>query len=420
MSAVRLFHRDSDSFVVLRRPQVPTPGAAPDEQWSGPVGELTKRSLMRYRQDGFFLINGFWRGATANQKDLRRLNAAWVDLDFRDGLTWQVGAALLIETLVSTQLPPPSVVAASGRGAWCYWLLRSDDGDGYAPRATRQNRDVLSAVLRTLVDTFNSAQPRLGADRNSMDLSRATRVPGSVNGKSVTYVKHIGDGTLYTLADLAARLSITSGRGLSRTLPRSPVSAREPTATTRRAEGKRALAKQRLNDFVAIEQARGGFTAGERNRAAVIHASLLRQSGVHREEDLLRQVRSLAVRCRPPLREVQVRQAVMAATRKDYSWRNVTLADKLRVKVSEAKSLHLRHIRPDYERRSGRRTGRRNAEAVARRNALAEIRASMEATSAVASLRALRCALAQRGIEAALSTISRDIVRLPTHQPERA
>jgi len=175
-------------------------------------------------QDAYFSLHGMYRpekagrgilrGSYRKTRNLRWLNAAWVDCDcYNVGATWAAAVGMVQGMQDSGILPPASFLVRSGRGLWLLWLVKGCDDSSLGERACARNVQLWAKVQRELA----SRLAPLGADMAALDGARVVRVPGSLNSKSgerVAYLLQLskeGRGFSYTLPELASRLAIGPG-----------------------------------------------------------------------------------------------------------------------------------------------------------------------------------------------------------------
>lgn len=125
------------------------------------------------KEDCFFSVNTFsgWRRTPL----LKTLNACYVDLDWGRPLRSSDHQAILA-FIEESELPAPSLIMETGRGAHLYWLLE--------PTPARA-LPVWQAIEDRLIDALRPIK----ADPAVRDCTRMLRLAGSVNGKNGAYVK---------------------------------------------------------------------------------------------------------------------------------------------------------------------------------------------------------------------------------------
>jgi len=358
--------------------------------------------------DSYFSINGFFRagsgpGAVPNlrrsyrrQDGIRYLNAVWADLDVYnvEGLTHGTVLGRIYDAMEAGTIPPVSLITDSGRGFWVFWLLSPEKG--FAEKVELQQR-----VQQALHDQLK----HLGADPGAKDISRLTRIPGSVNTKANRCVSFIafydeqGRNPRYRLADLRDFFGIET-----RPVRRFRATKKVP----RRVNGYRARYEKALRDFQVLRAHRGGFPEGMRHHACFYYAGLLERNGYPKKE-IRQEVDRLARECRPPCPEA----ATAAMTSKpdwpiSYQW----VAECLKITAAENDLLA-----GDY---LGAETARPRIEKQHQRRA--EIAAIIRAFRGLEfpSLRRIKKVLDNRGISASLDTIARDLRALGLHKRGKA
>lgn len=253
--------------------------------------------LMR---DSFFTINGFWLPNGRLKSDysfttcrgnrgkllrpyrqrraeyLQRINAIHVDIDCSDaGINPARAICELMEMQNAGHLPKISVYQKSGRGVWAFWLIRDRQFSDRGQQATRQ----AVCMAKLLNKTVQKRLSHLGSDPQAMDLTRITRVPGSLNTKSDTNVEYFtrsdacGNIAAYTLDEIMTffNLSISQkapsdGKGL----------VAVPKGLNPR-QGAKARWQKEVERFRTLWKHRGVFREGVRAAAVYLHYTFLRQ-----------------------------------------------------------------------------------------------------------------------------------------------
>lgn len=423
LSLVRLFHRNEESFVTFMRRQS-------DAKELRTLRQVQVRRLVtgspkheHLRTDSYFSINGFRSWGTRKTNDLLALNAAAVDLDFYRGenhISWQEAVATVETAIRDAVIPAPSLIVKSGQGAWLVWLLVADDDPARAPTAPTSNRLLLRSINERLAAVIAANYPQLGADCSSAELTRSLRIHGSVNSKAMSHVNFVVHRTpwdsplTYTLDRLAGELNVQAPS--FRREQRSLRIAKLPSDRGGKKRGGGANLsremKVRLTEIEKIAEARGGFSEGHRNHAALIIAATLRS--LHREpEDITEYLTRFAERCRPPLSASEVRGATAP---KRYRFTNTTIASRLGVTAEEAKALELQRIRPDFrpKRADANVSKGRKTAAGSRRDALREIIADLDekGRAELPSLRHFVRLLSEREIKVTPRTVAKDLDQL--------
>lgn len=398
-------------------------------------------------RDAYFSLHGFWKptkagrgilkGSWRKTKNVRWLNAAWVDCDcYNVGATWAAAVGVVQGMQDEGLIPPASFLVRSGRGLWLLWLLRGEADSSLGERAYTRNVQLWAKVQNELASRLRI----LGADTTAGDAARVARVPGSVNTKSGTRVAYLlqstgqGLGFSYTLPELASRLGIGPG-AVEAPPPLLPHPRRQPaqpalpmppgeqlhrrtekpkTAKQRRGiKGWQAKAQHRLDNFAILRELRGGFSEGHRNHAARIYAGILWSAG-YRGEALRGMVEEFSQRyCKPPLYSSEVHGAATGAgNRECWGIKTVTIAEWLEITPDEAQLLSGWPAKG--EKPPAPPPARRKQEADRRRELEAEV---IRTYGRVPPLRTLQAHLAERGVEAVLQTIQRDLKALKIGNP---
>lgn len=122
-------------------------------------------------------------GARRTKSLFSRVRACWVDLDlYQAGLRFDAALAREIRAHCrALQLPEPSLIIASGRGAYCKWMLTR-------PTTNLPAWDAAQSMLTLLFRRFV-------ADVRARDACRVFRPLGSTNSKAQGAVVHVVDGS---------------------------------------------------------------------------------------------------------------------------------------------------------------------------------------------------------------------------------
>lgn len=282
----------------------------------------------------------------------RWLCAAYADLDcYRKGLTFGDAHREILAAQEAGAIPPASIIAKSGRGAWLFFLLRGADGDGPIA-ANRESRAAYLRLQRYLVAKIGECLPKLGVDAGAHDIARVTRVPSSIHGGSGDSVRyHIQAGTglrpfVYTLPELEDAFHLPRVEP-----PRHfrPAKARSTGEVPKRVNGYLARHTKILEELDSLAVGRGGIPQGCRSRAVLTYATFLLRIG-HSFGAVESQARAFGTeRCTPALPDREISAAVRGA--RGLSGKpptNRTLASWLGVTNCEADALDLQQIRPDF------------------------------------------------------------------------
>jgi hypothetical protein len=253
----------------------------------------------------------------ATKSCLQWLNACFLDLDVYKGdypLRPEQAEMELCTMAEAGLIPPPSIIAYSGRGLYVFWLLRNesvDEEEFFTPplpeKATDRNIQAVEAINGELAKCCTRFSPDLSAT----NANRCLRLPGSLHTgvkRRVSYKLLFNERGMiyYTLSELAQELSFPLS---------SPPRVKTRTTKNRgktpaRRKGYEAQHQKRLHDLKQIEFARGGIkkrglqyddgtVSGGRRRFIEDLAINMRGSGVHRDEAIT-QALARAKRCDPP------------------------------------------------------------------------------------------------------------------------
>ena len=192
---------------------------------AGEVRSMFPAMAAELLRDAFYSINGFYRTGHGKRDvagvsipapyrradGVRYLTSCFVDLDtYRAGITPAEAVGEVARLELEEDLPGPSCLAYSGRGVWCLWLLQDAPG-----QAARAHDSRLPAWDRVQGELWRRLQ-HLGADAGARDLSRVTRIPGSINGKAGAEVRYrwltdsTGQVRVYSLQELERALEVYS------------------------------------------------------------------------------------------------------------------------------------------------------------------------------------------------------------------
>lgn len=301
---LKLIHRGQDSHIAFARktPKFQEIGAFPVPE----IGNLKIESLID--EDAYFTVNGAFAAAyyltshghpAALRKEghLRYLNAVFVDLDVgRPGSPpdeWSAAIRGVFGLVRFHAIPPPSIVARSGRGVNIFWLLRDPNNPSLPQRARREKIPEYKAVNKRM----NELLEDFGADRNAVDGARFLRIPGSVNSKSglrVTYAPirdRNGEIPVYTLQELQEFIGVTE--------PKRDRITRNRGSCPGRIAGYLEFHRKRLENLVDIAVHLKGFPKGIRRKSLLLIATSCRAIG-YSEDQIVSFLEESASYCRPP------------------------------------------------------------------------------------------------------------------------
>ena len=460
MAPVEALHRSPDSIIGLVRQGargVENLFSVTPRELREMLPELSKWLL----EDAYFTVNGYYQAARwlnrttglpcvmRREENLRYLNACYADLDIgRAGAAGAKGknaseaTQLLFDLMFGGALPQCSMTARSGRGMYVFWILRDDDDPTTAPRGDkrffRERLELYKQVNRAICNRLES----LAADRKAIDGARVLRTPGTLHGatgaKCVYAVHHDGQGALftYTLSELAALFGV---REMAVSLPDSTRDVNEIDEALRsfdesgaeregagnqngrppgapmpkRANGPKALARDRAQDLTVLEQARQGWPKGNRRFCLRLYAQFLRASGCQRRETL-RAVEVMASNCQPPYPSdksdtngARIVADVWSEPLKRHNTQN--LVGWLRITHDEARDLGLKRLLPQSlrdERDAAKPTkSNREAQSDERRRVIYDLIIS----GGMKSARDFVSLLCARGIQTGQVTVNRDL-----------
>jgi len=336
--------------------------------------------LSSMQGDCYFSINGF----PAKKKGRRQLstelhvdrkaeNVEWltslyVDMDLHKGGISVPDAEREIFTLSKEELiPEPSAILYSGRGLWAFWRLSGDGG--FPVKASNSTTHLFHAAQRLLLERL----AHLEGDPQSKDVSRITRIPGTVNLKSGERVgfRLIDEEASYTLPEIVdfLRSSNKSWSNLILPAPSKSTPKNEPDFTLpdsetnsvrrntslagvvpkglggplheRAKKGERALSKYRWQQLNTLHKIRKGFREGCRSHAIMYYGVFLR-NGTNRSHDEIRDfARQLGARCIPPLPEIECDNASKWGIKAKRIPKDDTISDALGITPEEEALLAL-------------------------------------------------------------------------------
>ncbi len=213
------------------------------------------------------------------------LTACWTDIDCYK-LSMEPGTVIgeVINAEKAGRIPKVSIVVNSGGGVWLLWLVCDDTNRDKPPRAYKSLVNLWAVIQRTIHQRFG----KYGADpQSATDVSRYTRIPGSINSKWQTEVEYwvhfnqAGKAYTYTLPELAEWFNVPPPK-LPPDKPRLPKldADKNPVHQANGQKGYVTRWQQDLDDFYVLWNRRGTFGPGHRNYAVLILTKCLK--GVRR------------------------------------------------------------------------------------------------------------------------------------------
>jgi hypothetical protein len=314
-----------------------------------PVGDLEDVwpfFSVELERDSYYSVNTFHRCGEGKNKNipclprayrraesLKYLNACFVDIDTKKkNLDVENVVAEVERTQAKGLIPPESILVRSGQGLWLFWLLVDPDNLAMPARANRINRELWKRIQFEICNRLEY----IGADQNSKDLSRVTRIPGSIHSganKQVSYT--FREDRFYTLDQLQQFFGV-----VLRPRPARAVRSKPKDENRRRAW--LATWEVRLADFNQLRDLRGGFRKGCRTWAVMIYDSILLRCGFKFPE-MRDRVLKLARECKPGLSTIKCRELI------DWAIKNQRLSDRKIakwLKITPEESRHLEVFKP--------------------------------------------------------------------------
>jgi len=297
MKPILLLHRRHDGYVSFHRKD--------DEGNHEDLFSVPARTLdgifpqlsPLFEKDSFFSIHGWYRGGHGDAKhspgnlyldnqgrrvplprahrksnDIRWLTCAFADLDYHNlGIDFPTAFGEVIRAQDAGRIPPASLVTRSGRGMWLFWFLIGDDGK-QPVRAWDEKVRLWCNVQRVLGERLAA----IGSDAAARDVSRITRIAGSVNSKAETRVAYwiqanqLGKKYNYGLGSLVDFLGVEVPK-------RNPrIEETSNYLSERGRNGQRGRWLKARKQFERLCELRGTFGEGTRNNAVFVYATILR------------------------------------------------------------------------------------------------------------------------------------------------
>jgi hypothetical protein len=427
-----MLHRNHDGFVSFHRKV----DGKFEDLFSIPARELDgifPQLSPLLERDSYFSINGYYRAGhgiarnspndlqlqRANRKteSLRWLTACFADLDCHQ-LGIDVGTAIgrIITAQDDGNIPPASLIIRSGRGVWLFWFLTDERGG--LVRAWDEKTRLWCNVQREI----GTRLAGLGADANARDATRITRIAGSINSKvesRVTYWTQLnssGHKYTYTLPGLSQFFNVK----LPQRHPR--VEHTVDKLKERGQRGQRGRWLKAREQFEQLWELRGTFAEGTRNNAVFIYATILRSQRI--SDDVVRQEVERLVSHFDQGEEPYTRDDMTAALKSAPGFprfggmRNQTIADLLRITPQESAVLETWNAAEVFFPRhtTGEPKLTRPQEATRRQEIL---KSHIKQIGYVPTVRELSEYLAGIGIDAAPTTVGKDLERAAIRNPRK-
>ncbi|KQU31087.1 hypothetical protein ASG63_16440 [Methylobacterium sp. Leaf94] len=269
-----------------------------ETRFEGVVGDLAECHAAVAAETTFVSLNRFW-GRSRAGSNLKSVASIAVDFDyFYDGLPYahlpaEEVADMLVEAMVASGIPRPSIDVASGRGVQMSWI-----GDGAKASAWARVRAIYDALHGPQLDAagnpvrsrrhkddevlaaFDDRMAPLwrifrdcGLDRSVRDAARVVRLVGSVNARSgrmarLLFPSQFQDVQRYSLHALAdAILPRSRAAILALREARAAAKAEQPANDNGARKVRRVPAgywPTVLADLLRLRAHRGGIEQGKR------------------------------------------------------------------------------------------------------------------------------------------------------------
>jgi hypothetical protein len=315
----------------------------------------------------------------AKNKHVRELCALVVDLDVGRPGDISAGMALgaALDLAIAHKIPVPSLGALSGRGAYLWWLLRTDSKEPAPPLADHDNVTAYTLCVNALLRRLEF----LKADSKAKRLANWYKRPGTIDtktGNMVVYmtfgVNSLSNVPLYTLPTLMKYMDVELPVRERPALPPPEavelVQVEPPTIQPKERTKARIRnvkpgkggepMRRRADEIKLLVEYRGGIAEGCRHFAAWYYFQAERSylqklyrddpdrfKRAHREAVAL--VVALNKRFRPALSASEL-QAACKTDVAGKGWkaiaRNRTVAESLNVTQTEVDGLGLRSLLP--------------------------------------------------------------------------
>lgn len=275
---IELLHRGADHYIPFYRLDEGGEMRELDSLPAHHLGGLFPELAPVLEADSFYAINGFWQPSTKRmtrkKQYLQNINAVHVDIDcYSREITVGQAVGAMIDLQDAGHLPSISMILLSGRGVWGFWFLRDRLEGRFGQRATSYAKLQADLVNRELCRRLQE----IGADTQSRDLCRITRVPGSVNGKVCKRVEYwirtdeAGHVATYLLDDIAGLVGVT--------LPTFRPTTTEKSVDRQRAgmAGYKVRWLRELERFQYLMEARKCFVEGTRGASVWVYLTILRR-----------------------------------------------------------------------------------------------------------------------------------------------
>lgn len=290
----------------------------------------------------------------AKNRHVKELAALPIDLDVgrsSDDITATQAHELVRLKVSRGEIPPPSLVAHSGRGLYLFYLLMEPHGD-WAPPKTGDAIELYNLIKQELLQRTSD----LKSDARATRLANWFKAPGTVDtktGKEVIYMPFGQSIPRYTLQQLMDSLEIVK----ERSRPRRRVGRNHPAPKSKR-ELMRGRARVsgiylgRSEEIVRLAKHRGGILEGSRTEflyqyfiALRTAYSMVNDRVVAMEKTTCKLDRFNESYCKPP-KTADEMDKIVRSPRYYREPRSETVALKLGVTLEEAVMCDFRALKP--------------------------------------------------------------------------
>ncbi len=284
-----------------------------------PEGESNKPARysqildLKLQQQGYgiyFSVNGFSEGRRI-QANLRNVNAFFCDIDFpnkldRDPEKVRLFKNELIQELAGAELLPTAIVQTKN-GLHVYWVLTE-------PVLTPEDEEQRQKLILDYLRIEENILRRYGGDMGAKDITRVLRVPDTLHQKNpkdpfLCNLEFFNNELTYTYEEVRTRFSavVDSDRW-------ADTAGDNALDAELKAKIEKAWPKLERPSFKVLLNKKEGVPEGMRNKALLIAATVLRQSGKNLNEvmEYFDEYQGLSVR--------EIQKTVRSAFDKEYDF----------------------------------------------------------------------------------------------------